>query len=840
MTARKHRTSHRRALMTTVAAIAGLGAAAVQAGTPINTNQPYYLQSQVGATVLPDFQGGTLRDDQNNVVDTHDYTVENYSTNTIDAYGNKTTFSGIFSGAGPLTITDSVGGGAVVVTSDSIVGGTVTIDSGATLEWGATSTTLGYLYNPGNALVDNGTLLLNYGGGGLGGAIPISGTGALVIQSGSLNEAGVSTFTGAATIDAGGELLLSSGGAIAAASGVTANGILDISGETLGASIRTLSGAGSVNLGGQTLTLTNASGTFSGVLADGGVYGGTGGGLTIAGGTEILTGASTYTGATTINGGAALQLGNGGTTGSVAGGVVDNGILTFDRSDVYVYAGVVSGAGQLVQAGSGTLILNGVNTVSGQTTVSAGVLEIGDSTHPGAVLDSHGGGVTVGAGGTLAGHGSILGAVTNASGGTVAPGGSIGTLTVGSYTQGANSTLAIEVSPTAASQLNSLGAASLNGKLALAFDAGTYVPHVYTIVSGAPLTGTFSSVTVSDASTAGVAYGLDYASNQAQLLVEPAAPAQVYGGVSTATLDRAQGFASLVEDRFGDAGCADGAADRTSEACQGMTAWAQAVGATDNLHGGGASFGFTNSSAGLLGGIDRRWGADVTVGAAFGYEGEDLSMGGASAHASGSAYFGALYGRWTAGRVWLDGQGFYMHSDWTVSRQLTGYGTARSSPGGNTEGFLLQASAPFQGGDLRPYVRISYAQFDRGGVTETGVGALGFAVNSAATSSSIAEAGVLFAHSYEGVYGREVRPALQLGVQDAFGDRSGEAQVGLSGLAGNGVTVSSARIPEVAGVADGSIKVRLSQSFELEADLRGRFGGSQTEGSASLGGVFRF
>ena len=62
-------------------------------------------------------------------------------------------------------------------------------------------------------------------------------------------------------------------------------------------------------------------------MADGGLFGGVGGGLTIAAGTETLTGANTYTGATTIAAGATLQLGNGGTTGSVAGNVVDNGTL---------------------------------------------------------------------------------------------------------------------------------------------------------------------------------------------------------------------------------------------------------------------------------------------------------------------------------------------------------------------------------------------------------------------------------------------------------------------------------------------------------------------------------
>ena len=124
---------------------------------------------------------------------------------------------------------------------------------------------------------------------------------------------------------------LTGAGSIANSSNVIDNGIFDISGTTAGTSITTLAGSGGVTLGAQTLTLTAASGAFSGVLADGG-FRRTGGGLTIAGGTETLTGTNTYTGATTIDLGATLQLGNGGTTGTVAGGVVDNGLVQFNYS----------------------------------------------------------------------------------------------------------------------------------------------------------------------------------------------------------------------------------------------------------------------------------------------------------------------------------------------------------------------------------------------------------------------------------------------------------------------------------------------------------------------------
>ena len=61
-------------------------------------------------------------------------------------------------------------------------------------------------------------------------------------------------------------------------------------------------------------------------------------------GTTVLTGANTYTGGTTINAGT-LQLGNGGTTGSIIGNVVNNGTLAFNRSDAFTFGGAISGSG---------------------------------------------------------------------------------------------------------------------------------------------------------------------------------------------------------------------------------------------------------------------------------------------------------------------------------------------------------------------------------------------------------------------------------------------------------------------------------------------------------------
>ena len=49
-------------------------------------------------------------------------------------------------------------------------------------------------------------------------------------------------------------------------------------------------------------------------------------------GTLTLSGANSYSGGTIISAGA-LQLGDGGSTGNIVGGVIDNGILVFNKSD---------------------------------------------------------------------------------------------------------------------------------------------------------------------------------------------------------------------------------------------------------------------------------------------------------------------------------------------------------------------------------------------------------------------------------------------------------------------------------------------------------------------------
>jgi len=103
-------------------------------------------------------------------------------------------------------------------------------------------------------------------------------------------------------------------------------------------------------------------------------------------GTTILTGTNSYLGTTTVEDGI-LQIGNGGTTGTLGVGDVhlNDGTLAINRSNTYWISQTITGNGDLRQSGIGTTILTGANDYAGQTTISAGTLQIGDGGTTGTI-----------------------------------------------------------------------------------------------------------------------------------------------------------------------------------------------------------------------------------------------------------------------------------------------------------------------------------------------------------------------------------------------------------------------------------------------------------------------
>lgn len=415
-----------------------------------------------------------------------------------------TTFTGTT--AANLTFdTDAAGGNAEL-----------TVMSGAT---GAH--TLGL---SGGSVVLSDNLLINHRGSGiLTISRPITGPFSVTkAGAGTLFLSGVNTFSGALNVS-GGTLTLGANNVIADTVRVTANAGGTFNLNNLGGisdTIGSLAGAGSVTgkdggTGiGMTLTV-GADNTTDAVFS--GVYAGNKARLAKTGsGKQILTGANTYNLGSVTNANAdtnyctiilqgVLQLGNGGTTGSVSplSSITNNGTLAFNRANTVRQGGdfgglPIVGTGNLIQQGNGTLILTNANVYSGGTTVSNGTLLVSNPSGSGTGSGS----VKVAGGTTLGGIGFIGGAVTAATGATLLPGGSatVGTLTLQNTLALNGCTLVFDMPSSGAcdvialSGVGAAGALTLSGANSVSLNllSGSLPAGAYTLMTYASTNGTGS------------------------------------------------------------------------------------------------------------------------------------------------------------------------------------------------------------------------------------------------------------------------------------------------------------------------------------------------------------
>ncbi|CAE6825295.1 hypothetical protein R69619_06308 [Paraburkholderia nemoris] len=309
--------------------------------------------------------------------------------------GNSTIINAglVQSGIG-TAITMGNGNDSLILQTGSVINGAA--DGGA----GTNTVTLQGSGTASNAFTNFQTLLMqgtlwNWTG---------SGTFTLAhVQTGTLNLTGTLGASATALVDSGATLQAT---AQNLPSTVTDNGLVRFAQDSAGTYTGSISGTGAVDkTGAGVLTLAPAA-------ASGNTYSG---GTTIDQGT-IAVGADNALGANagglTFNSGT-LQLTTSfdlaatrAITLAAGGGTIDT--QSFDST----LSQAVSGTGALTKAGSGSLLMTGVSTYSGATTVAAGTLAIGDATHASAALTG-GGATTVASGATLGGYGSVTGAVTN-------------------------------------------------------------------------------------------------------------------------------------------------------------------------------------------------------------------------------------------------------------------------------------------------------------------------------------------------------------------------------------------------------------------------------------------
>lgn len=618
-----------------------------------------------------------------------------------------------------------VSGGAVVGTT--VVGGTQFVSSGGvasatTLEAGASQ----YVSSGGavfGTAVSGGAQYVSSGG---------NAAGTTLLSAGIQSVYAGGTVTGT-TINSGGLQNVFSGGV---ASATTVNG----GGTQLVTSGGLVMGA-TVNSGG--VQTVNSGGIISGtVVSTGGVQSVASGGVAL--GSVISSG-----GVQAVSSGGMVQP----TAVRQGGAIMNNGTVIFAPTSTTTFDGSLTGSGAVSQQGAGTTIVTGDNhAFAGTTTVTSGTLMIGDIGNAGASL---GGNVAVASAGALRGHGTVGGNVGND--GVLMPGGTIGTLTIGgNYTQNANGTLVIELSPTSASQLKVQGTAALSGGLQMVYDPGTYSARRYAILTANNVGGRFdrlSNVTQPGVDLSGLTPSLDYSASEVDLVLAPFAPPVTIAPLDTSIYTALASTAALGERAFDGALMGHLATSPTIDrAGKRDSAWATLMDGYARADGSGAASAFGAHRSGFAAGFDHEIG-NGTVGGAIGYEHDEISESATPSTGKLDTLHFAIYGRRMFGPVEASGVFGYGFS-WASEKRPLAPGPNGTPEGSNHLQSLsgsAQAGTPFEIGShtvLEPHAGLHWAWLHGQGFAESGGNGQNLAVGADTVHSAQPYLGLSLMHAF--------------------------------------------------------------------------------------------
>ncbi|GMV63753.1 MAG: hypothetical protein AMXMBFR74_29200 [Parvibaculum sp.] len=830
-------------------------------------------------------------------------------------------FAGVISGIGSLEKTGL--GSFTLAGANSYTGGTTV--SGGTLRAGAASAFVdGSAYT-----VDGGTLDLNdfdlsmselSGTGGtidLGGATltvgsgntftnfagAIEGTGGLEkTGTGELTLTGANSYTGGTTISGGtlegstsslvGDIVNNATLAFTQAFDGTFGGVISGTGSLVksGSGVLTLTGANSWS-GGTTIRHGTLEGSTSSLTGDivndaalvfaqagdgtyAGAVSGTGSLEKTGAGTLTLTGANGYTGGTTVSGGTLA-----GNTSSLQGDIVNNASLLFDQSADGTYAGVLSGNGDIVKSGAGSLVLSGISgAFTGGLEVLSGSLVV-DGTFGGGLLVS---------GGFLGGSGTV-GSTTLGGGATLAAGNSIGTLTVaGDLAFSAGSVLAVEVN-------DGGDAAGVNADFVHVTGAATIASGA--VVEVAPANGTDDGITyapsttyriltadggisgVFDGVTAGFAFLMpevsydatnvfltltqmaafeDVASTPNQQGVAAAAEALGAGnplydeiiGMSEeeaqAAFDALSGEAhasstgvfsssagivrrtifSRLFSRFGAPrgfaaaeGYVPAAGDETPH---GYTVWGELVRGWGETDGSVSAAGIERNSTGFLGGVDREIGEASRIGIALGYSHATFDVSGRASSGESDNFHVAGYAGTELGPMDLKGVLGYSYQMAESRRRVVVGGVIddlSADYGAHTFQASGEASVDLAAGPvtLTPFAGLAVVHVETEAFTETG-GPSALSIASSSNTTGISELGLRAA--------REAGSLTLFGSaswRHVFGDVEPLSRASFASSPATTFSVRGTPLSEDVASIGGGVELLIAEETTLEFSYRGEF-----------------
>ncbi|MFG1426137.1 autotransporter domain-containing protein [Roseixanthobacter glucoisosaccharinicivorans] len=720
----------------------------------------------------------------------------------MDATTNILVNSGSLSTTGAIAV-QTGNGNATVTTSGTISAGS---PSGTAISFGSGSNRL--------ILADTATLVGKVVNASTGNTLELNGSASGTLDLASVSDTGA--FQGFSTLVKSGTgtwSLVGSGGSLTGPFAVN-GGMLQIgNGGTTGTIANDI-----VVAGGAAVAFNRADQvTYSNVISGAGAL------IKNGTGTLILTGENTYTGGTLINQGT-LQIGDGGTAGSILGDIINNAALVFNRSGTYDFPGSISGSGSVTIIG-GTVNFTGAGGFNGSISVQGSDFILA----PGAVSASP---FLVGDGGTIGGTGTI-GGLTVQSGGTVSPGYSPGTLAVnGNVAFAAGSTYVVDVTATAHDLIIASGTATLTGgTVQVVAQSGYATPlATYTILTAlSGVNGQFATVnsnyafltpllsydtnnvyltlarndvtfasfaaTPNQFNTANAAQSLGLGNMVFDAVLQLSAGAvpsalnalsgEIYSSTQSVIQQQSVYLRDAVTGRLRQSVMAPGveplayatkaAGPATAQLSASLTPtlWAQGYGGWGNTFSDGNAASISNSIGGFLIGADVAVASNARAGIFGGFSQSQFDVDSRSSSGSMDNYDLGLYGAAQFGAVAVRGGLSYTWHDVSVDRTVAFPGMYQGLSSGYTVGTTqvfgeLGYEVAMGAYAFEPFVAGAYVASGGGSFSESG-GLAGLRGNVAAFDTFYTTLGVRAATSIQ-VMGHTLTPNATLGWQHAFGD----------------------------------------------------------------------
>jgi outer membrane autotransporter protein len=855
-------------------AIGGTGAVNVTNGSMVIGNWLGMSAGDVAGTGTVEQTGGTLSIDGNSTL-----YLSGSGNGTYNLDGGVLRIGGSslqgnynnFGGSHALNL----GGGTI-----QVAGSALSTNVSATLKDGTVST------------IDTGGLGATWSG-------VLSGAGALrKAGDGVLTLNAVNTYAGGTAV-AGGTLNVANAGALGSgAVSLQAGSTLDFADSYVIANAVNLSGDPTIHVA------DGLTETFDGAITDGTASGDM---VKTGTGNLVLSAANAYTGETVISEGTLSLVGHG--TLAASSRVNDNAMLDLSGAAAGVslvslagsgtvnlgarslsltnaadtFSGTIQGSGGLDVSG-GHQVLAGVNTYTGDTTVSAGELEVTGSIDQSTVRVQ---------GGVLSGNGSVGGLVTSA-GATLAPGGQdIGTLTVnGNLSQAAGSTYTAQIGAATSDRVVVNGTATIGEGAVLAiqrlpgaiFTPGTRyevlsasggIDGSFTVTGGAvsafySIRPTYASNQVfldtsqdrafadaadtrNQARTAVALDGLALGDGLRAAVGNVATDAEArkaFDGLSgeihavakTVLMNESEYVRAASTDRLRQAFCAPGGNDASSthasavagDACQPdqTVVWERAFGAWGHTDGSANEARLNQSTNGVLIGADTSLSDAWRVGALGGYDQSTFRLdtrgsNGTSDNYSLGAYAGAQWGqlglRLGTSYTWHD-----VETDRSVD--FAGYsdrlhakynaGTAQVS---GELGYAMQAGVVH----FEPFAGAAYVALHTDAADEQG-GAAALSGRADTMRTAFSTLG-LHASSSMALGSVDLTANGSLGWRRAFGTIAQDATQAFAGS--QAFDVGSVPVARNAAVLDAGITAQLQKDLSIGVSYTGQFGsGSREQG----------